>query len=111
MHAEPGWQGSSHPATRVRDSARRMRTLDFPRNLRTRARREAPAHGALEVPRSALGRGRARGVTRGVAGLAAVGVDLDAGELRGVHGTDAQWLEPVLAEGTRTEALLLQRLV
>ena len=35
-----------------------MRTLDLPRNLRTRARREAPAHGPLKVQGGA---GRRRG--------------------------------------------------
>ncbi len=58
-HAGPGWQGSSHPATRVHLSARRMRNLDLPRHLRTRARREAPAHRSGEVPRGPRRRGRA----------------------------------------------------
>ena len=64
-HAEPGWQGSSHPATRVRSSVSRMRTLDLPRNLRTRARREAPADGPCEVPGGAGGWGGAGGLARG----------------------------------------------
>ena len=38
----------SHPGS---DFGRRMRTLDLPRNLRTRARREAPADGPRQVPR------------------------------------------------------------
>ncbi len=86
---EPGWQGSSHPATRVRNSVKRMRTLDLPRNLRTRARRQAPAHGAGEVPRRAGGRGRARGLAGDHAGIAALDLDLDARGLRGVHRADA----------------------
>ena len=53
LHAKPGWQGSSHPATRVLNSVSRMRSLDLSRNLRTRARREAPADDPRQVPRGA----------------------------------------------------------
>src|SRR5438105_681695 len=110
-HVEPGWQGSSHPATRVRNSARRMRTLDFPRNLRIRARREAPADGPREVPRDARRRRRAGRLARGETRLVPLGFDLDAGRLRTVHGADAGRAESVLADGPRAEAVLLQLLV
>src|SRR5205085_12383200 len=106
-----GWQGSSHPATRVRDSVRRMRTLDLPRNLRTRARREAPSDRPLEVPRCAGRRRGAGGFARGLARLAEVRVDLDPRRLRDVHRADAERPEPGLAAGAGAEALLLQRIV
>src|ERR1700761_3754365 len=98
MHAGPGWQGSSHPATRVWNSVSRMRTLELSWNLRTRARREAPADGAGEVPCGARGGSGPRGLARGDAGIAAVRVDLDTGELRRVHDADVERAEPVVAE-------------
>src|SRR5438309_6426977 len=100
---EPGWQGSSHPATRVSsNSAGWMRTLDLPRNLRTRARREAPADGPVEVPPVA-GRGSgARCVARGDARQSPVRVDLDARRLRGVHAPDVGGPEPTVAARART---------
>src|SRR5436305_10205266 len=101
MHVGPGWQGSSHPATRVWISVSRMRSLELPRNLRTRARREAPADGACEVPPRPRRRRRAGGLARGDTGLAAMRLDLDPGRLRRVHRRDAQRPEPGLAEGAR----------
>ena len=71
-----------------------MRTLDLPRNLRTRARREAPADRASEVSRRARRRRRARRLARDLAGRAALGLDLDARRLRGVHRRDAAGLNP-----------------
>src|SRR5947209_15090075 len=99
-HAEPGWQGSSHPATRVRNSARRMRTLDLPRNLRTLARREAPADGACEVPRNAGWWGRAGGIAGNPRGRAALDRDLDARRLRRVHQRGARGTQPDVSEGS-----------
>ena len=61
----------SHPGFEL--SVDRMRTLDLPRNLRTRARREAPAHDPGEVPRRAGQRRGARRLARGRAGRAAHG--------------------------------------
>src|SRR5690242_18043935 len=99
MHAGPGWQGSSHPATRVQISVSRMRSLELSRNLGTRARREAPADGASEVPPRPRRWRRARGVARGDARFAAMRLDLDARRLRRLHGRDAERTEPGLAQG------------
>ena len=73
MHRGTRVAGPSHPATRVEISPIRMRNLDFPRDLRTRARREAPADGAFEVPRRPGRWGRAGGL----AGDDRVGAALD----------------------------------
>src|ERR1700737_3037369 len=85
LHAEPGWRGSSHPATRVRNSGTGMRTLDLPRNLRTRARRETPTDGSLEVPCRARRRGGAGGLAGDDCAGAALNRDLDARGVRQVH--------------------------
>ncbi len=78
-HAEPGWQGSSHPATRVQNSqVRQMSDLELPRNLRTLAGRQAPAHGAVEVPRGTGRRRRRRRVLRSRRRLAALGLAVGA---------------------------------
>src|SRR5581483_3406167 len=78
----------------------RMRTLDLPRDLRTRAGREAPADGALEVPRGAR---RLAGDHRG---RPAIDRDLDARRLRVVHVGGADRSEPDLTRGARPQALL-----
>src|SRR5581483_6496773 len=86
----------------------RMRTLDLPRDLRTRAGREAPADGALEVPRRARRRRGARRIAGDHRGRPAIDRDLDARRLRVVHVGGADRSEPDLTRGARPQALLLQ---
>src|ERR1039458_9180387 len=98
---EPGWQGSSHSATRVLQfSVAAMNPLDLPRNLRTRARRQASADDPRQIPRGPRRRSRARRVARDRGRLAADRVRLDAIGLRRLHAIDPRRPEPGLADGS-----------
>ena len=75
-------------------SARRMRTLDLPRHLRTRARREEPADGSGQVPRRPEGRSRARDLARDRARDRALARYLAARRLRRLRGAGAGGAQP-----------------
>src|SRR5437763_9312957 len=86
----------SHPGS---DSPERMRTLDLPRDLRTRAGRQAPAHGALEVPRGTGRRGGAGRLAGDDGSRPAVNRHLDAASVRVLHSRGAGRAEPDLTRG------------
>ena len=89
-----------------------MSTLDLPRNLRTRARREAPADDSGQVPRQRWPTGwcwrPSHEIEPGAPRTVAIWTPDAYDEFT---QTDAGRTQPVLADGPRAQALLLQRLV
>src|SRR5436305_10114220 len=114
--ARSGLRPTRHLASPTRPIHRRslslipMKTLDLPRDLRTRPGREAPADGAFEVPRRARRRRGAGRLAGDDASGAALDRDLDPRRLRELHSGGAGRLQPDLTGGPRPEAPLLQLL-
>src|SRR5215207_10368350 len=72
--------------------------LGLSRHVRTHARRQAPAHGAVEVPQ------RARGARRAGASRRPLHLGVSGRDLRGDDAGRAGRAEPVLAPGARAQA-------
>ena len=89
-------------STRLHRSTGHM-SLGLQRQLRTHARREAPAHGAVEVPRPAGGHGVPR------EGSGSLHQRVSRTDLFGDDDRSPRRAQPVLARGARAAALLARQ--